>query len=68
MYNTKKIMAVHLLQTNDLSINSNGKDYIHTEVIRVKYESGYLVRIHATRVSYMTKVNTPESELQWFCY
>jgi hypothetical protein len=39
-------MTVHLLQTNDLTINSNGKDYIHTEAIRVKYGSGYLVRMH----------------------
>jgi hypothetical protein len=57
-----------LLQTNDLTINSNGKDYIHTEAIRVKYGSGYLVRMHATQVSYMTTVNTLESELQRFCY
>lgn len=45
-------MTVHLLQTNNLTINSNGKDYIHTEAIRVKYGSGYLVRMHATRVIY----------------
>lgn len=67
-YNTKKTITVHLLQTNDLTINSNGKDYIHTEVIRVKYGSGYLVRMHATQVSYMTTLNTPESKLQRVCY
>jgi hypothetical protein len=52
MYNTKKTMTVHLLQTNYLTINSIGKDYIHTEAIRVKYGSRYLVRKHATRVTY----------------
>lgn len=34
MYNTKKTMTVHLLQANDLTINSTSKDYIHTEAIR----------------------------------
>lgn len=43
MYNTKKTMTVHLLQTKDLTIDSNGKDYIHTEVIKVKYGSEYPV-------------------------
>jgi len=48
MYNTKKTMTVNLLQTNDLTTNSNGKDYICTEAIRVKYGSEYLVRIHVS--------------------
>jgi len=68
MYNTKKTMTVYLLQANDLTINWTSKDYIHTEAIRVKYGSGYLVRMYTTHVSYMTTVNTPESQLQWFCY
>ena len=36
MYNTKTTVTQHLLQTNDLAINSNGKDHIHTEAMRVK--------------------------------
>jgi hypothetical protein len=68
MYNTKKTMTVHLLQTKDLTIDSNGKDYINTEVIKVKYGSEYPVCMHATCVLCDNSEYTRESELRCVSY